>query len=161
MTHVTMSARPPGGEPKRSSGIELFRVRQIPDSVESRPVSSVAAEPASINPPASKHYYFWLMSPAILVLAFISIYPFFWMIYMSLHDVDIGRVEWNNFENFTRLAGDTRFVSGWLLLIQYSLLCLALQCQSALKRDPVSASKRDPLCLCDGRARRRCAEPLA
>ena len=33
---------------------ELFRVRQIPDSVESRPVSDVAAEPPSINPAASK-----------------------------------------------------------------------------------------------------------
>jgi multiple sugar transport system permease protein len=67
------------------------------------------------------------MAPAILVLAFISIYPFIWMIYMSLHDVDIGKVEWNNFENFTRLVGDARFLSGWWLLIQYSLLCLVLQ----------------------------------
>lgn len=127
MTDVTMPARPPGGEAKRSSGIELFRVRQIPDSVESRPYSTVVADPPSINPPASKGYYFLLMAPAILVLAFISIYPFFWMIYMSLHNVDIGKVEWNNFENFTRLAGDTRFLSGWWLLIQYSLMCLALQ----------------------------------
>jgi multiple sugar transport system permease protein len=127
MTDVTMPARPPGGEAKRSSGIELFRVRQIPDGVESRPLSMAVADPPSINPPASKAYYFLLMAPAILVLAFISIYPFFWMIYMSLHDVDIGKAEWNNFENFTRLVGDTRFLSGWWLLIQYSLLCLALQ----------------------------------
>jgi multiple sugar transport system permease protein len=127
MTDATMPVRPPGARTKRNSGIELFRVRQIPDSVESRPMSVVATEPPSINPPASKRYYFWLMAPAIVVLAFISIYPFFWMIYMSLHDVDIGKVEWNNFENFTRLLGDTRFLSGWLLLIQYSLLCLALQ----------------------------------
>jgi multiple sugar transport system permease protein len=127
MTDVTMPARPPGGEAKRSSGIELFRVRQIPDSVESRPVSTAVANPPSINPPASKGYYFLLMAPAILVLAFISIYPFFWMIYMSLHDVDIGKAEWNNFQNFTRLVGDTRFLSGWWLLIQYSLLCLILQ----------------------------------
>lgn len=126
MTDVTMPARPPGGD-KKSSGIELFRVRQIPDSVESRPVSTIASNPPSINPPASKGYYFLLMAPAILVLAFISIYPFFWMVYMSLHDVDIGKVEWNNFENFTRLVGDSRFLSGWWLLIQYSFLCLVLQ----------------------------------
>jgi multiple sugar transport system permease protein len=110
-----------------AGGIELFRVRQIPDSVESKPVSYVAADPPSINPAASKAYYFWLMMPAIIVLAFISIYPFFWMIYMSLHDVDIGKVEWNNFENFTKLASDTRFLSGWWLLIQYSVMCLTLQ----------------------------------
>jgi multiple sugar transport system permease protein len=123
MTDVTKPRKPAIG----GSAIDLFRVRHIPDSVESRPVSVVAAEPASINPPASKRYYFWLMAPAILVLAFISIYPFFWMIYMSLHDVDIGKAEWNNFENFTRLASDTRFLMGWWLLIQYSVMCLALQ----------------------------------
>jgi multiple sugar transport system permease protein len=106
---------------------ELFRVRHIPDSVESRPVPLAIKEPASINPKASKAYYFWLMTPAIAVLAFISIYPFFWMIYMSLHEVDIGKVEWNNFANFTRLANDTRFIQGWWLLIQYSAMCLFLQ----------------------------------
>lgn len=112
---------------KSKAGTELFRVRHIPDSVESRPTPLAIAEPASINPPASKHYYFLLMAPAIIVLAFISIYPFFWMIYMSLHEVDIGKVEWNNFANFTRLVGDTRFIQGWLLLIQYSVICLFLQ----------------------------------
>jgi multiple sugar transport system permease protein len=129
MTDVTMPSSPgePGRAAKSSHSIELFRVRQIPDSVESRPVSMVAAEPSSINPAASKRYYFLLMAPAILVLAFISIYPFFWMIYMSLHDVDIGRAEWNNFANFTRLASDSRFLMGWWLLIQYSAMCLALQ----------------------------------
>jgi multiple sugar transport system permease protein len=111
----------------RATGAELFRVRQIPDSVESRPVSAIAAEPPSINPAASKGYYYWLMAPAILVLAFISIYPFFWMIYMSLHDVDIGSVKWNNFANFLKLPSDTRFMMGWLLLIQYSAICLVLQ----------------------------------
>ena len=128
---IDVSVSPIPGVPKMpgksSSGLELFRVRQIPDSVESRPVSVVAAEPKSINPSASKRYYFLLMMPAILVLAFISIYPFFWMIYMSLHDVDIGKVEWNNFANFTKLATDTRFLSGWWLLAQYSVFCLTLQ----------------------------------
>ena len=54
-------------------------------------------------------------------------YPFFWMIYMSLHDVDIGKIEWNDFANFTKLTGDTRFIQGWWLLIQYSAMCLFLQ----------------------------------
>ena len=112
---------------KNSAGIKLFRVRQIPDSVESRPVPMLATEPNSINAADSKRYYFLLMLPAILVLAFISIYPFFWMIYMSLHDVDIGKVEWNNFANFTKLASDSRFLQGWWLLVQYSVMCLFLQ----------------------------------
>lgn len=112
---------------KNSADIKLFRVRQIPDSVESRPVPMLATEPNTINAADSKRYYFLLMLPAILVLAFISIYPFFWMIYMSLHDVDIGKVEWNNFANFTKLASDSRFLQGWRLLTQYSVMCLFLQ----------------------------------
>jgi len=117
------SGRAPGGH----RNLDLFRVRHIPDSVESRPVPMAVTEPASLNKPVSKSFYFWLMVPAILVLAFISIYPFFWMIYMSLHDVDIGQVEWNNFANFIKLPSDTRFLMGWLLLAEYSAMCLTLQ----------------------------------
>ena len=102
-------------------------------SVRSRTASnrglSRTSRPSRLRsiPLPRRRYYFWLMAPAILVLAFISIYPFFWMIYMSLHDVDIGKVEWNNFENFTKLVSDTRFLMGWWLLIQYSVMCLTLQ----------------------------------
>lgn len=127
MTDTTMPAAAAGKKAHGGQSIDLFRVRQIPDSVESRPVSAVAAEPPTINPAASKGYYFMLMAPAILVLAFISIYPFFWMIYMSLHDVDIGKIEWNNFANYLKLPSDTRYIMGWVLLIQYSAMCLFLQ----------------------------------
>jgi multiple sugar transport system permease protein len=110
-----------------TQGANLFRLRQIQDSVEARPVSIVKQRPAVLNPLPSKRYYYLLMAPAITLLAFISIYPFFWMIYMSLHDVEIGSVVWNNFGNFIKLAGDSRFLKGWTLLFQYSALCLALQ----------------------------------
>lgn len=110
-----------------AQGANLFRLRQIQDSVEARPVSIVKKGPAVLNPLPSKRYYYLLMAPAITLLAFISIYPFFWMIYMSLHDVEIGSVVWNNFGNFIKLAGDSRFLRGWSLLFQYSALCLALQ----------------------------------
>lgn len=108
-------------------GANLFRLRQIQNSVEARPVSIVKQGPAVLNPLPSKRYYYLLMAPAITLLAFISIYPFFWMIYMSLHDVEIGSVVWNDFGNFIKLAGDSRFLKGWSLLFQYSALCLALQ----------------------------------
>ena len=110
-----------------TQGANLFRLRQIQDSVEARPVSIVKHRPAVLNPLPSKRYYYLLMAPAITLLAFISIYPFFWMIYMSLHDVEIGSVAWNNFGNFIKLAGDSRFLKGWSLLFQYSALCLTLQ----------------------------------
>jgi multiple sugar transport system permease protein len=110
-----------------TQGANLFRLRQIQDSVEARPVSIVKQRPAVLNPLPSKRYYYLLMAPAITLLAFISIYPFFWMIYMSFHDVEIGSVVWNNFGNFIKLAGDSRFLKGWSLLFQYSALCLTLQ----------------------------------
>lgn len=110
-----------------SDSSAVFRVRQILDNVESRPVSAVTEEGLKLNPKPSKAYFFWLMAPAILLLACISLYPFFWMIYMSLHDVDIGSAVWNNFENFTKLPSDTRYVQGWILLLKYSAICLALQ----------------------------------
>ena len=105
----------------------LFRARQIFEDVEGRPIQSGVSEPLELNPKASKSYFFWLMAPAIVVLACISLYPFFWMIYMSLHDVEIGSATWNNFKNFTDLAKDSRYLNGWLLLFQYSFLCLVLQ----------------------------------
>lgn len=105
----------------------LFRVRQISRNVEARPVAAEPPLPAALNPQPSKRYYFYLMAPALLLLAFISLYPFFWLIYMSLHEVDIGTPVWNNFENFTRLPYDSRYRSGWLLLFQYSLMCMVLE----------------------------------
>lgn len=105
----------------------LFRVRQILDNVEARPVTVITHEPTSINPAPSKRFYLWLMAPAIILLAFISLYPFFWMIYMSLHDVEMSSVKWNNFKNFTNLLTDTRYLNGWMLLFKYSLICLVLQ----------------------------------
>ena len=64
------------------------------------------------------------MAPAIIVLACISIYPFFWMIYMSLHDVEIGAASvWNNFENFTRLARDALVLNGWVSAVSSTAPC--------------------------------------
>lgn len=106
---------------------KLFRVRQIFDNVEAKPVSFITEGPASINAMPSKRFYFLLMAPAIALLAFISLYPFFWMIYMSLHDVEMNSTTWNNFKNYTDLFGDERYLNGWLLLFKYSVMCLVLQ----------------------------------
>ena len=83
-------------------------------------------QPASLNPRPSNRYYLYLMLPAIVILACITIYPFFWLIYMSLHKVDIGGAGdvWNDFKNWTRLARDSKFQGGWWLLLKYSAMCL-------------------------------------
>ena len=51
---------------------------------------SIDGPAGSRNTPLANRFYLYLMMPAIIVLACITIYPFFWLIFMSLHKVDIG-----------------------------------------------------------------------
>jgi len=70
------------------------------------------------------------MLPAIIVLASISLYPFFWLIYMSLHEVQLAPNRpdtWVGLANFARLLTDRKFINGWRLLLEYSAMCLVLQ----------------------------------
>lgn len=89
----------------------------------------ISREPTLRNPFPSRRYYLYMMLPAIIVLACITIYPFFWLIWMSLHDVEVGAAgdKWNNFRNWTRLPGDAKFLNGWVLLVKYSVMCLVLE----------------------------------
>ena len=93
---------------------------------------AVADAPPARNPEPGNRYHLYLMLPAILVLAAISLYPFFWLIYMSLHNVEVGAagpdefVGWRNFERL--LTGrDRKFTAGWGLLLRYSALCLTIE----------------------------------
>jgi multiple sugar transport system permease protein len=122
-----MSSTRPGKIATAAGGESLFRVRTITADVETRPISAALAKPSALNPAPSKRYYFYLMAPAILLLAFISLYPFFWLIYMSLHNDELVNPVWTGFDNFARLFSDTRYLNGWLLLFQYSAICLVLQ----------------------------------
>lgn len=85
--------------------------------------------PAARHPLASNRYYLYMMLPAIILLACISLYPFFWLIWMSLHQVDmgLGGDSWNEFKNWTRLARDSKFLDGWWLLLKYSAMCMTLE----------------------------------
>jgi multiple sugar transport system permease protein len=69
------------------------------------------------------------MAPAIIVLAAISLYPFFWLVWMSLHNVEFsGSDTFVGLKNFERLfTRDAKFWNGWVLLIQYSLMCLVTE----------------------------------
>lgn len=85
--------------------------------------------PPSFNKPPARRYYFYLMLPAIVLLAAISIYPFIWLIYMTLHTIGEANQPdvWNNFKNFTRLPADGKYLNGWWLLLKYSAMCLVLE----------------------------------
>ena len=111
----------------QDAAAKLFRARAHSAEVEARPLAEITSRPQRFNPPMPKRYYFYLMAPAIAILAFISLYPFFWLVIMSFQDVDIGGGEWVGFKNYTKLFSDSRFVEGWILLAKYSVLCLGLQ----------------------------------
>lgn len=95
-----------------------------------RGVRRVDRVPARFNRRPPQFYLLWLMLPAILLLAAISLYPFGWLIYMTLHEVQLapGKPDvWAGIDNFTRLAGDKKFAHGWLTLFKYSALCLSIE----------------------------------
>ncbi|MGF1561662.1 MAG: carbohydrate ABC transporter permease [Geminicoccaceae bacterium] len=94
---------------------------------ESR-ATTITYHPPLLNTKPNNRYYIMLLMPAIIVLACITLYPFFWLIYMSLHEVNIGQPDvWNDFRNWTRLERDRKFIQGWTLLLQYSAMCLTLE----------------------------------
>ncbi|MBA3517564.1 MAG: sugar ABC transporter permease [Rhizobiales bacterium] len=90
----------------------------------------IADEPAKRNPLPSRRFYFWLMAPALILLAAISLYPFFWLIYMMLHEVQLAPNApdtWVGLKNFTQLLNDKKFLNGWLILFKYSAFCMVLE----------------------------------
>ena len=89
----------------------------------------LADAPPHVHPQPKRTFYFLLMLPAIIVLAAITLYPFFWLIYMSLHEVGLGpRPDvWVGLKNYARLLTDPRYAEGWWLLARYTFLCLSIE----------------------------------
>ncbi len=85
--------------------------------------------PVKINKPPSKRFYWYLMTPAIVLLAGITIYPFIWIIYMSLHKVKLGPAQdkWVGLKNYARLLTDDKYLDGWIILGKYSGICLSFE----------------------------------
>ena len=97
---------------------------------EYRGVRRVDYLPENLNNQSPRYYLMWLLLPAIILLAAISLYPFVWLIYMTLHEVQLapGKSDvWTGIDNFKRLFSDKNFAQGWLLLFKYSALCLTIE----------------------------------
>ena len=95
-----------------------------------RGVRTIDYAPGRFNRQPPRLYLLWLMLPAIVLLAGISLYPFVWLIVMSLHEVQQapGKSDvWVGIDNFARLAKDKKFAHGWITLFKYSALCLAVE----------------------------------
>ena len=104
--------------------------RGIQEPSEYRGVRRVSHTPQVFNNQPARYYLMWLLLPAIILLAGISLYPFVWLIYMSLHEVQLapGKSDlWAGFDNFSRLFNDKNFARGWLTLFKYSALCLSVE----------------------------------
>ncbi|NMM45704.1 sugar ABC transporter permease [Rhodospirillaceae bacterium KN72] len=85
-------------------------------------------EPENRNTAPRRRFHLYLMLPAIITLAAITIYPFFWLIYMSLHKIVIGGADrWVGLKNYAGLLTDEKNIQGWLMLAKYSGLCLSFE----------------------------------
>lgn len=86
------------------------------------------AEPAppTRNAPPKSRFLFLLMAPAIIILASISLYPFFWLIFMSLQNVGVNAAssKWVGLSNYIRLFSDDDYLHGWVVLLKYSGICM-------------------------------------
>lgn len=87
---------------------------------------AAAQVPGARNAVPKSRFLFLLMAPAILILAAISLYPFFWLLYMSAMDVGVSAASshFAGFGNYLRLLHDDNYKQGWLLLLKYSAVCM-------------------------------------
>lgn len=83
--------------------------------------------PTEMNIAPKRRYFLYLMLPAIVTLAAITIYPFFWLIYMSLHKIGARSDTWVGLKNYAALFTDEKNIQGWLMLIEYSAFCLTFE----------------------------------
>ncbi|MHC4526046.1 MAG: carbohydrate ABC transporter permease, partial [Planctomycetota bacterium] len=75
-------------------------------------------------------FHFWIMTPTIIILATITIYPFLWMVVMSFKETAMNPGEtdkWIGLYNYVRLFDDETFLNGVKLLIWFFVLCLSFE----------------------------------
>lgn len=75
----------------------------------------------------SAAYPYALIAPALAVLVVVSLVPFLYAVYLSLHNVEYGQVgDWNLLDNYAKLLGNDRFwnslrVAGLFMLVAVPL----------------------------------------
>jgi multiple sugar transport system permease protein len=75
-------------------------------------------------------WYIWWLAPAFIILAVITIFPFFWLIYMSFMKIQLAPGKPNlfvGFENWVDMFLDPSIPHGWSLLAQYVGASMVLQ----------------------------------
>ncbi len=75
-------------------------------------------------------FYGWMLMPAVILLALITLYPFFWMIVMSLLKVSTRPGMKNEFVGLANYAGlfkDSLFLHGWVIQGKYVGISLVVE----------------------------------
>lgn len=76
----------------------------------------------------SAAYPYALIAPALLVLALVSLVPFCYAVYLSLHSVEYGQVgDWNGLANYARLVGNDRFWNSLRVATVFMLVAVPLE----------------------------------
>jgi multiple sugar transport system permease protein len=75
-------------------------------------------------------FYGWMVIPAAFLLLLITVYPFFWMIVMSLQKVAIKpgmKNEFVGFANYAGLVKDSIWINGWVIQGKYVGISMAIE----------------------------------
>ena len=75
-------------------------------------------------------FYGWMVIPAAFLLVLITVYPFFWMIVMSLQKVAIKpgmKNEFVGFANYVGLFKDSLWRNGWAIQGKYVGISMAIE----------------------------------
>jgi multiple sugar transport system permease protein len=76
-------------------------------------------------------YPYALVAPALAVLVIVSLVPFCYAVWLSVHQVEYGQVgDWNSFENYTKLLANDRFWNS--LKVAAIFMCIAVPLQFVL-----------------------------
>jgi multiple sugar transport system permease protein len=73
---------------------------------------------------------FWMLLPALVVLAALSIYPFFYLIWMSFNNITlIGGINFHfvGLDNWRTLFSDSQVWSSWLTTVEYVAAILIVE----------------------------------
>ena len=94
--------------------------------------ASIHSQPAALSarPHWVTSYQFWMMLPALLLLAGLTLYPFFYLIYMSFTKVSlIGGIsfDWVGGKNWWNLFNDPGLRSSWWLSLIYFVSTVGLE----------------------------------
>lgn len=72
----------------------------------------------------------WLILPALALLAAISLYPFFYLLWMSLNDVSLMgglHLKWDRYKNWTDLFHDANLGRFWIVSLKYFACTVGLE----------------------------------